>query len=146
MDQRRMLLKWELKFVTGYTQTSVVGFPGGSDGKESACNMRDLGLIPVLRRSPGGGMATHSSILTWRIPMDRWAKKMFGLPWRDQKVKNLPAMWETWVRSLSWEDSREKGIAIHSSNSGLENSLGSQRIGHDWATLSFLGSWASLVA
>ena len=41
----------------------MVGFPGGSDGKESACNMRDLGLIPVLGRSPGGGMATHSSIL-----------------------------------------------------------------------------------
>ena len=43
---------------------------------------------------------------------------MFGLPWWDQKVKNLPAMRETWVRSLSWEDSLEKGIAIHSSNSG----------------------------
>ena len=29
------------------------GFPGGSDGKESACNVGDLGLIPVLGRSPG---------------------------------------------------------------------------------------------
>ena len=30
-------------------------FPGGSDGKESACNVGDLGLIPGLGRSPGGG-------------------------------------------------------------------------------------------
>ena len=30
-------------------------------------------------------------------------------------VKNLPAMWETWVQSLSWEDPLEKGTAIHSS-------------------------------
>ena len=31
------------------------GFPGGSDGKESTCNTGDLGLIPGLGRSPGGG-------------------------------------------------------------------------------------------
>ena len=33
----------------------LVTIPGGSDGKESACNMGDLGLIPGLGRSPGGG-------------------------------------------------------------------------------------------
>ena len=32
-----------------------------------------------------------------------------------QTVKNLPAMWETWVRSLDWEDPLEKGMATHSS-------------------------------
>ena len=32
-----------------------LGFPGGSDGKESACNVGDLGSIPGLGRSPGGG-------------------------------------------------------------------------------------------
>ena len=32
-----------------------------------------------------------------------------------QVVKNLPAMWETWVRSLGWEDTLEKGKATHSS-------------------------------
>ena len=31
-----------------------------------------------------------------------------------QMVKNLPAMWETWVQSLSWEDSLEEGMATHS--------------------------------
>ena len=50
-----------------------LGFPGGSDGKESACNVGDLGSIPGFGRSPGGGqdMATPSSIIDWRIPMDR---------------------------------------------------------------------------
>ena len=48
-------------------------FPGGSDGKESACNAGDLGLIPALGRSPAESMVSHSSILAWRIPMDRGA-------------------------------------------------------------------------
>ena len=38
------------------------------NGKESACNARDLGLIPELGRSPGEGNGIHSSILAWRIP------------------------------------------------------------------------------
>ena len=45
-----------------------VGFPRGSDHKESACSVRDWGFIPGSERSPGEGMATHSSILAWRIP------------------------------------------------------------------------------
>ena len=48
------------------------GSPGGSDGKESACNSGDLSLIPGLGRSPGEGQP-HSSILVWRTPMDRGA-------------------------------------------------------------------------
>ena len=39
-----------------------------------------------------------------------------------QLVKNPPAMWETWVRSLGWEDPLEQGKATHSF-SGLENSM-----------------------
>ena len=39
----------------------VLGLPGDSDGKESACNSRDVGLIP------GEGNATHASILAWRM-------------------------------------------------------------------------------
>ena len=38
-----------------FVSTWFWGFPGGSDGKESACNVGDLGLIPGLERSPGGG-------------------------------------------------------------------------------------------
>ena len=46
----------------------VTGFPGGSDSKESSCNVGDPGLIPGLGRSLEEGMATHSNILIWRIP------------------------------------------------------------------------------
>ena len=45
--------------------------PGGSDGKESACNAEDLGSIPGSGRAPGGGHATHYSCLD--NPMDRGA-------------------------------------------------------------------------
>ena len=58
-----------------------------------------------------------------------------------QMVKNLPAMWETWVQSLGCEDPLEEGIASHSSilawripwteEPGGLQSMGSQRIGHD---------------
>ena len=68
-----------------------------------------------------------------------------------QRVKNLPAMYETWVRSLGWEDSLEKGMATHSSNparripwteepGGLQ-SMGLQRVVHDWATNTHSGTW-----
>jgi len=56
-------------------------------------------------------------------------------------VKNPPAMQETWVRSLGWEDPLEKGMATHSSilawkiprteEPGGLQSMGSQRVGHD---------------
>ena len=51
-----------------------LGFPWGS-AEKSACNAEDLGSIPGLGRSPGErkGKATHSSILAWRIPMDKGA-------------------------------------------------------------------------
>ena len=44
------------------------GFPGGSDGKESACSAGDLGLIPGREDPLEKEMATHSSILAWTIP------------------------------------------------------------------------------
>ena len=49
----------------------VLGFPWGSDGKEFACNMGDLGLEDSLEK----GTATHSSILAWRIP---WTIQSMG--------------------------------------------------------------------
>ena len=51
----------------------LLGFPGGSGCKESACNLGDLGSIPGLGKSLEEDMATHSSILAWRIPKDRGA-------------------------------------------------------------------------
>ena len=44
-----------------------MGFPGDSDGKESACNARDWGLSRGWEDPLEKGMAAHSSILAWRI-------------------------------------------------------------------------------
>ena len=46
----------------------MVGFPGSSDGKESACGAGDPGSIPGLGRPPGEGNSYHSSFVAWRIP------------------------------------------------------------------------------
>ena len=46
-------------------------------------------------------------------------------------VKNPPAMQETWVQSLGWEDLPEKGKATHSSILAWRQSMGSQRVEHD---------------
>ena len=51
-------------------------FPHSSVSKESACNAGDLGLIPRLERSPEKEMATHSSVLAWRIT---WTEEPGGL-------------------------------------------------------------------
>ena len=41
-----------------------------------------------------------------------------------QTVKNPPAMWETWVQSLGWEDPLEEGMATHSSNLAWRSLMG----------------------
>ena len=78
-----------------------MGFPDSSLGKESACNAGDPSSIPGLGRSPGEGRGYQLEY--------SWASLV------AQLVKNPPAMWETWVQSLGWEDALEKGKATHSS-------------------------------
>ena len=77
------------------------GFPDSSVGKESACNAGDPSSIPGSGRSTGEGIGSPLQC--------SWASLV------AQLVKNPPAMWETWVRSLGWEDLPEKGKATHSS-------------------------------
>ena len=80
---------------------SIRGFPDSSVGKESACNAGDPGSIPGAGRSSGEGIG---------YPLQySWASLV------AQLVKNLPAMQETWVQSLGWEDLLETGTAAHSS-------------------------------
>ena len=50
-----------------------MGFPGGSDGKESACNAGDLGSIPELGRSPGGGRGDPLQYSCLENPVDKGA-------------------------------------------------------------------------
>ena len=69
-------------------------------------------------------------------PLDGWSSLTAKL------VKNLPAMQETPVRPLGWENPMEKGKATHSSILAwgiprTVKSMGSQRVGHDWATFTF---------
>ena len=75
-------------------------FPGGSDGKASACNEGDPGSIPGSARSLEKETGTHANILASLVA---------------QMVKRLPAMRETQVPSLGWEDPLEKEMAIHCS-------------------------------
>ena len=77
-----------------------MGFPSSSAGKESVCNAGDPDLIPGSGNSHGEGIG---------YPLQcSWASLV------AQLVKNPPAMQETWVRSLGWEDLPEKGKATHS--------------------------------
>ena len=58
-----------------------LGFPGGSDGKESTCNAADLGSIPGLGRSPKGGHGNPLQYACLENPMDRgawWAIQFMG--------------------------------------------------------------------
>ena len=78
---------WRINLITW-------GFPDSSVGKDSACSAGDPGWIPELGRSAGEGIC---------YPLQySWASLV------AQLVKNLLALWESWVRSL------EKGKATHS--------------------------------
>ena len=89
-------------------------FPHSSVGKESACNVGDLNSIPGLGRSAGEGIG-YLLQCYWASPV-------------AQLVKNLPAMWETWVQSLGWKDLLEKGKATHSS---IRTVHGITRVGYN---------------
>ena len=84
-----------------YIYLFSMGFSGGSVGKESAYKAGDLGSIPGLGRSRGEGIGypLHYS----------WASLL------TQLVKKPPAVWETWLRSLGWEDPLGEEMTTHSS-------------------------------
>ena len=102
-------------------------FPGSSTGKESTCNAEDPSSVSGSGRSPGEGIG---------YPLKFWGASLVA-----HKVKNPPALWETWVQSLGWKDPMEKGTATHSTvlawripgteEPGRLQSMGSQRVGHD---------------
>ena len=104
-----------------------MGFPGRSADKESAYNAGDPSSIPGSGRSPGEGIG-YSLQYSWASLV-------------TQIVKNLPAMQDTWVQYLGWEDPLEKEMASCSSilawkipwseEPGGLQSMGSQRVGHN---------------
>ena len=99
-----------------------MGFPGSSAGKESTCNAGDPGSIRGSGRSAGEGIG---------YPLQRsWASLV------AQLIKNPPAVQETWVRSLGWEDPLEKGKAAQSNILAWRipwtvESIWLQRVRHD---------------
>ena len=110
----------ELK-ITFRSPGKMVYIPGSSADKESTCNAGDPRSIPGLGSSLGEGIG---------YPLQySWASLV------AQLVKNLPAMWETWVLSLGWEDPLEKGKGTHSTILAWRipwtKSMGSQRVRHD---------------
>ena len=82
-------------FILRFLSYGLMGFPGSSAGKETACNTRDPSLIPGLGRSAGEGIG---------YPLQYSVACLV-----THLIKNLPAMWETWVRSLGSVDPLEKG-------------------------------------
>ena len=80
-----------------------MGFPGSSTGKKSTCNAVDPG-----------------SILGQEDPLKKGDRLPLQYSWASlvaQMLSNLPAMRETWLQSLGWEDPLEKRMDGHSMNS-----------------------------
>ena len=108
-----------------------MGFPDSSVDKESACSAGDPSSIPGSGRSTGEGMG-YPLLYSWASLA-------------AQLVKNPPAMWETWVRSLSWEEPLKKGKTTHSSVlagefHGLYSPWGRKELGTTlWLSLSVHG-------
>ena len=104
-----------------YSSIESLWIPPWFSGKGSTCSAGDVDSIPGPGRSPGEG---NGNPLPLRYS---WASL------KAQLIKNPPAMWETWARSLSWEDPQEKGKATHSSILAwripwIVSSLGPQRV------------------
>ena len=112
------------------------GLSAGSDGKEFACNVGDLGSIPGWGKIPWRGE---------RLPIPVfWPGECHGLysPWGHKGVRHD---WATFtfrvkaLQSLGWEDPLEEGMATDSSilarRISWTEELGGQRIGQDWRDL-----------
>ena len=100
-------------------------------------------LVPFWVWSTSGSQTDKDTCRLWQAG---WSTSVYLfillLSLVAQLVKNSPAMWKTWVWSLGWEDPLEKGKATHSSILAWRipwtvQSMGSQRVGHDWATCTF---------
>ena len=117
-------------FAIHWHDNFLLGFPGRSAGKESTYNSGDPGWIP------GSGRSTGEEI---GYPLLYCQASLVA-----QMVKKPPAMQETWVRSLVWEDPLEEGTATQPNSlawripmdrdPGRLQSMGSQRVRHDWVT------------
>ena len=105
------------------------------------CVVRDDLVPPEKKPLPSLERKTHFAIPKSKLEImgSSWWSSLLA-----QRVKCLPTMRETWVQSLGWEDPLEKEMASHSSTlawkipwtekPGRLQSMGLQRVRHDWAT------------
>ena len=112
-----------------------IGFPGGSDGKESTCNVGDLGLIAGLGRSPGEGNGNPLQDYCLENPRDRgaWCTAVHGVARSRTRLSDFTFTFH--FHAL------EKEMATHSSilawripwteEPGRLQSVGLQRVGRD---------------
>ena len=146
-------------------------FPGGSDSKASCLQCGRPGFDPWVRKilwrrkwqptpvlfpkkSHGQrSLAGYSPLGRKELDTTEWIHFRRWTSLVAQRLKRLPALRETWVQSLGWEDPLEKEMTTHSSilawripwteEPGGLQSTGSQRVGHDWATSLSLRRWTS---
>ena len=125
-----------IKKKTHHFKGALDHFPSSLAGKESTCNAGNPGLTPGLGRSSGEGI-DYPFHCSWASPI-------------AQAIKNPPTMQETWVQSLGWEDTLEKGTATHSSTLAWRipwsiQFMESQSVGHNWMIFTLhLISWIIL--
>ena len=101
LQQRDLIGLHTEHFIQKQQNTHSSGFSSSSASKESAWKTGDPSSIPGSGRSAREGIG-YSFLYSWASLV-------------AQLVKNPPAVKETWVQSLSWEDLLEKGMATHSS-------------------------------
>ena len=98
------ILEIETEVFFYYLLNTFYSIPGGSDGKESAWNARDLGSLLGWEVHLENGMAAHSSILAWKSP---WTEDLAGYSswsrrvrhdWATNKHTHLVSQWEQWWR------------------------------------------------
>ena len=127
----RVTIRWEMSWTQPYFHTRIE-MGGGSDGKESACNAKDLGLIPGLERSPGEGNSypLQYSCLensmdggAWQAAAHGVAKSQTWLTFTSLKPLIFPSLkkWgrEGWASNpgLHLSDWPRKGFSINIPNS-----------------------------
>ena len=128
------LLRAELKREKLRRAKEGLGFPGGSDGKASACNMGDLGSIPGLGRSPGEGSGNPLQYSGLENSMDRgaWLATVHGVSKSRSQRRNFTFAFH--FRGIRRAELRRFVLAWRIPGMGEPDglpSMGSQRVGHD---------------
>ena len=127
------MMNWRMQEELKPESNFVTVFPGGSDGRASTCNAGDLGSIPGLGRSPGGGHGNPLQYSCLENPHG-WRSLAGCSPWVHKESdttelslycvkKEMATLSSNLARKISWTE--EPG--------GIQSTV-SQRVGHNWVT------------